>query len=182
MELKKEGKVRAIGSSNVEPHNVEKYLAAGCEIDIIQRKYSILERTVEANILPLCKKYGISFHAYSPLERGLLTGKIKSDYTYDAQDARVGQPWWAPERRQFALEFVNSLTDICEKYDCTQIELSIAFLLGQSDFINVICGAHRPKQIEADVPATEITICAEDLQEIKRRVEKLEANHPAEIL
>ena len=72
MDLKKEGKIRAIGLSNVQPHHIEEYVGLGCQVDIIQRKYSMLERSVEAEILPLCRKYGLSFHAYSPLERGLL--------------------------------------------------------------------------------------------------------------
>lgn len=67
MRLKKEGYIRAIGMSNAKPEQVEEYLACGCEIDILQRKYNILEREfVENNLLPLCRKYGMSFHAYSP--------------------------------------------------------------------------------------------------------------------
>ena len=53
MDLKKAGKIRCIGSSNVDPEHIEAYMACGCEIDIIQRKYTILARGVEENILPI---------------------------------------------------------------------------------------------------------------------------------
>ena len=79
MDLKKAGKIRCIGSSNVDPEHIEAYMACGCEIDIIQRKYTILARGVEENILPICEKYGMTFHAYAPIERGLLTGTVTKD-------------------------------------------------------------------------------------------------------
>lgn len=173
-ELKKEGKIRAIGSSNIVPKNFEEYTDAGCEIDIIQRKYSLLDRSAEKDLLPICRRHGITFHAYSPIERGLLTGKIAENYTFGSEDARAGQPWWEPERLPLAVRFVNGLKDICLKYGCTQTELAIAFLRGQGPFINVICGAHKPEQIDADIPAVEIVLAEEDLAEIRRRVELLE--------
>lgn len=174
MELKREGKIRAIGSSNVTVQNVEEYLACGCEIDIIQKKYSMLERSVETTLLPICREKGISFHAYSPLERGLLTGTVKKDYTYSEKDARAGQPFWAPDKMPIAIDFVAGLKGYCEKYGCTQTELAIAFLRGQGDFVNVICGAHKPEQIEADVGAADVVISQDDLKEMHNLLDDLD--------
>lgn len=176
MDLKKEGKIRAIGSSNVQPQHIQEYLDCGCEIDIIQRKYSMLDRSVEAEILPMCQKYGMSFHAYSPLECGLLTGKIQKDYVVAPGDARDGQPWWKPERLPYAVDFVAGLQDLCEKYSCNPLSLAVAFLRGQGSYINVICGAHKPDQIELDAPAAAVRLSAEDLAEIRRRLEALDAS------
>lgn len=174
MDLKKSGKIRAIGSSNVQISHIEEYLACGCQIDIIQRKYSMLERSVEADILPLCQKYGMSFHAYSPLERGLLTGGISKDYVVPAGDARDGQPWWKPEKMPYAIDFVEGLKDLCEKYQCSRLALAIAFLRSTGDYINVICGAHKPEQIEADIPAADVVLHSEDVEELRRRITALE--------
>ena len=175
MELKKEGKIRAIGSSNVTVENVKEYLACGCEIDIIQKRYSMLDRTVEDTLLPLCEQNGISFHAYSPLEKGLLTGNVKKDFVFGEKDARADQLWWKPERMPYAIDFVHSLSDICEKYQCSYAELAIAFLRSRGDFINVICGAHRPSQIEADVPAADLILQKEDAALIRGRLAELDA-------
>lgn len=175
LDLKKAGKIRAIGSSNVDPCHIEEYLSLGCEIDIVQRKYSLLERGVEAEILPLCREKGMTFHAYSPLERGLLTGKVSKDYVMPAGDAREGQPWWKPERMPLAIDFVAGLQDMCDKYSCDRLSLAVAFLRGQGDFINVICGAHRPDQVELDAPAADVHLSEADLAEIHSRIEALEA-------
>lgn len=177
MDLKKAGKIRAIGSSNVQVSHIEEYLACGCEIDIIQRKYSMLERSVETDILPLCEKYGMSFHAYSPLERGLLTGTVSKDYRVPAGDARDGQPWWKPEKMPHAIDFVAGLDDICEKYQCSKLSLAIAFLRASGPYINVICGAHKPEQIAADLPAADVTLAPEDVRIIRERIAALESTY-----
>ena len=177
MDLKKAGKIRAIGSSNVQPSHIEEYMACGCEIDIIQRKYSMLERSVEADILPLCEKYGMSFHAYSPLERGLLTGNVSKDYVVPPGDARDGQPWWKPDKMPHAIDFVAGLDDICAKYQCSKLSLAVAFLRASGSYINVICGAHKPEQIEADVPAADVILAPEDIKEIRRRLSVLESTY-----
>lgn len=175
MDLKKAGKIRAIGSSNVRPEHIRAYQECGCQIDIIQRKYSMLERGVEADILPICREDGMSFHAYSPLERGLLTGKVSKDYVVPAGDARDGQPWWRPGRMQLAIDFVDGLGDLCEKYSCDRAAIAVAFLRGQGSFVNVICGAHRPDQVESDARAAEVRLAPGDLAEIRSRIEALEA-------
>ncbi len=176
MRLKQEGYIRAIGMSNAKPEQVEEYLACGCEIDILQRKYNILEREfVETNLLPLCRKYGMAFHAYSPLERGILTGKYRKDYQVDPLDARTKLLWWKPENYPLAIDFVDGLADLCEKNHCSLTDLAVSFLLAQGDFINVICGAHKPEQIEADIQAASVELSPEDVAEIRRRVEALEA-------
>ena len=177
MDLKKEGKIRAIGSSNVNPEHVEAYLACGCEIDILQRKYSMLERGVETTLLPLCEKYGMSFHAYSPLERGILTGTVARDRIVPPGDARDGQPWWKPERLPYAVDFVAGLADICKQYNCKPLDLAVAFLRSSGSYINVICGAHKPEQIEADAPAVDVELSAETVAEIRSRLVALEAAH-----
>lgn len=176
MTLKKEGHIRAIGMSNATPEKVEEYLSWGCEVDILQRKYNILERTfVETALLPLCRKYGMSFHAYSPLERGILTGKYRKDYQVDPLDARTKLLWWKPEHYPLAIDFVDTLHDLCEKNHCSLTDLAVAFLLGQGDYISVICGAHKPAQIREDIAAADVRLSKEDLGEIRRRVEQLEA-------
>ena len=175
MRLKQEGYIRAIGMSNAKPEDVEAYLACGCEIDILQRKYNILERElVETKLMPLCRKYGMSLHAYSPLERGILTGKYRKDYQVDPLDARTKLLWWKPENYPLAIDFVDSLSDICEKNRCSLTDLAVSFLLAQGEFVNVICGAHKPEQMEADIRAAEVELSAEDATEIRRRVEALE--------
>lgn len=173
MELKKEGKIRAIGASNMTVPQMEEYLKYG-EIDFAQKKYSIMTRDIEKDMLPFCQEHDVVLHAYATIERGLLTGKITKDYTYSEGDARGDQPWWRPERFPYAVDFVDSLRDMCEKYQCSMVNLSTAWLRAQSPNVNVICGARRVPQIEESALGCEVELMPEDVQEIRRRAEELD--------
>lgn len=172
MELKKEGKIRAIGSSNMTPDEIRAYTSCG-EIDIIQGHYSMLDRSAEKEIIPLCRELGLSFHGYMPLERGLLTGKTTADYKVQPGDAREDSPLWKPDKFPEVLGFVDSLKDICEKYHCTQPQLAVAFLLARGSDINVICGARRVFQIEDTALAADVELDESDVKEILSRMEKI---------
>lgn len=74
MELKQQGKIRAIGASNLNSEQFIEYVNNG-QLDLIQEKYSILDRVVEETFFGFCEEHGVTFQAYSPLERGVLTGK-----------------------------------------------------------------------------------------------------------
>ena len=175
MDLKKEGKVLALGLSNAQPDVIQDWLDHGCELDIIQRKYSMLTRNVEEGVLPLCREKGMSYHAYSPLERGILAGTVPADRVVPKGDARDGELWWSPDRLPSAVKFVDGLADICEQYQCTRVQLAVAFLRAQGDFVNVICGAHKPEQIEADAPAADVELSSETVADIRKRLAALDA-------
>lgn len=175
MDLKKEGKVLALGLSNAQPDVIQDWLDHGCELDIIQRKYSMLTRNVEEGVLPLCREKGMSYHAYSPLERGILAGTVPADRVVPKGDARDGELWWKPDRLPSAVKFVDGLADICEQYQCTRVQLAVAFLRAQGDFVNVICGAHKPEQIEADAPAADVELSSETVADIRKRLAALDA-------
>ena len=74
-DLKRAGKIRAIGASNVGAADLEAYAAAG-RLDAIQEQFSMVHRDIEAALVPLCTRHGISILSYSSLALGLLTGKI----------------------------------------------------------------------------------------------------------
>ena len=171
MELKKEGKIRAIGSSNMTPDEIRAYTAIG-EIDIIQGHYSMLERSAEKEIIPLCRQKGLSFHAYMPLERGLLTGKITKDYVVQPGDARDDSPLWKADVLPGAIDFVDSLEDICQAYHCSCAHLAIAYLRAKGEDINVISGARRVFQVEDIVKAVEVKLQAADVNEIEKRIKQ----------
>lgn len=175
MDFKKEGKIRAIGASNMTPEEVVSYTGCG-DVDIIQGRYSMLSRGPEGEggLLEQCREMGMSFHAYQPLERGLLTGKIGGDYVVPAGDAREGDPWWSAEKRPKALAFVEALREIAARYGCPLSNLPLAYLRGQGDDINVICGARRVSQIEETALAADLTLAEADLREIRKLADELQ--------
>lgn len=172
LELKKEGKIRAIGASNCETHHIKAYLERG-EVSIVQRRYNMLERTVEKEILPLCQKHGIAFHAYSPVVQGLLTGNIKKGFVVNPGDARDGEFWWNAERIPHVLDYVDNLRDICQEYHCNPSGLAIAYLRGKGDNVNVICGIRKEKHIRENILGAEIVLSPDTITEIDQRLSAL---------
>jgi methylglyoxal reductase len=172
-EFKREGKIRAVGLSNVTLEEIEDYQRNGLQVDIVQRRYSILDRYVEPEILPKLERDGISFHAYSPLERGLLTGGFGGGYQFADNDHRANQAWWQPEERSLAVAFVDSLRPVAQSYGKTLTELAIAFLLSRSPAVHVLAGARRPQQIELDAGG-QFEVSAADLSSIDERFAALQ--------
>ena len=111
MKLKEQGKIRAIGASNTTAEFIRGYCKYG-QLDVIQEKYSLLTRRIEKQLLPTCKELGVSIQAYSPLEQGLLTGKVTMDTTYPEGSTRNTNPCFQPARRAQAIRLLDSWSDL----------------------------------------------------------------------
>ena len=118
MKLKEQGKIRAIGASNVTADLIRGYCRYG-QLDVIQEKYSLLTRRIEKQLLPTCRELGVSVQAYSPLEQGLLTGKITMETAFPEGSTRNSNPSFQPARRKQALDLLAKWNDIqcrCTEY------------------------------------------------------------------
>jgi methylglyoxal reductase len=173
LELKKEGKIRAIGISNVTPEHVEEYMKYG-QVDLIQEKYSMLTREhVEKNILPLCEKHNITMQAYMPLEQGLLTGKVTMDTVISDTDIRNKILWYKPENRIKIINMLQGWKSLCEKYNCEISHLVIAWTIAQSDKINVLCGGRKPQHVSENAKAGKITLESDDIAKMNKDLASL---------
>ncbi len=174
MKLKEEGKIRAIAASNVDIDHMQQYQAAGI-LDAIQPRYSMLDRGIEKDILPYCMENSISTLVYSPLEQGLLTGKIGMDQTFAEGVYRNQIPWYLPANRQKVLNMLEGWSDLLSKYNCTLSQLVIAWTMAQDGVTFVLCGARKEAHVSDNVGAGDLEIEAEDLSRIRRDVEALGA-------
>lgn len=170
-ELKFQGKIKAIGAANVTKRHIEEYLKYG-DLDIIQAKYSVLDRNAEQELFPICKEKGIVFQAYSPLEQGLLTGNISKDYL--PKGAQSNKKWFQPGNMEKAIDMVAEWETLCEKYNCTVPNLAFAWILAQGDFINILSGASSKKNLEANIKAVDIKLSPDDERLIRNLAENLE--------
>lgn len=174
LKLKQDGKIRCIGLSNATPDELTDYMRCG-RIDIVQRKYNILDSAVEDQLFGLLKENKMSMHAYMPLERGLLTGCATMDTVCNKGDARDEEAWWKVERRPAVLRFLQELSKIAQQYSCSLGQLSIAYLLNQGSFVNVICGMRKTKHVEENALAAKISISEEDVKRIRTLADNLRA-------
>lgn len=170
LRMKEEGKIRAIGASNVDLTVLKDYVAAG-KLDVIQEKYSILDRKAEKDLLPFCEAYEITFQTYSPIEQGLLTGKIPDDYIPGKGDVREGKVWWKPENIRVANKMLKSWKDITDKYQCSLANLCIKWNSMVSNNINVLCGARKLSQIENIAKSMDIPLTWEEFLRMKREAD-----------
>ena len=174
MKLKEDGKIRAIGASNVDLDHIKQYQAAGI-LDAIQPKYSMLDREIEKEILPYCLTNGISALAYSPLEQGLLTGKISMNQTFPEGAYRNNIPWYLPVNREKVLNMLEGWTDLLSKYNCSLSQLAIAWTMAQEGITFVLCGARKETHVSDNVGAADLELDAADLSRIRQDAEALGA-------
>ena len=172
MKLKEQGKIRAIGASNVTADIIRGYCKYG-QLDVIQEKYSLLTRRVEKQLLPTCKELGVSIQAYSPLEQGLLTGKVTMETTYPEGSTRNTNPSFQPTRRAQAIELLEKWGDLTEKYDCTLAQLVIAMTARMIPGLHVLCGARTPEQVCDNAGALRIQLNGADAVRMKWDVDAI---------
>ena len=172
MKLKEQGKIRAIGAANVTADIVRGYCKYG-QLDVIQEKYSLLTRRIEKQLLPTCKELGVSIQAYSPLEQGLLTGKVTMETTYPEGNTRNSNPSYQPGRRAQALKLLDGWTDLTEKYHCTAAQLVIALTAKMIPGLHVLCGARTPEQVLDNVGALNLKLDGADAVRMKWDVDSI---------
>lgn len=170
-DLKTQGKIKAIGAANVDIKQIQEYLKHG-ELDIVQAKYSILDRGIEDEIIPCCRENGVTIQAYSPLEMGLLSGTMPRDYK--PVGAQIPKKWFQPDNMQKAMDVMDQWKPLCEKYNCTIANLALAWILAQGEFINLLSGSTTVDQIKENVKSTELELDPADVAMMRDMVEEID--------
>lgn len=170
-DLKAKGKIKAIGAANATPEHIKEYLKYG-ELDIVQGKYSILDRGIEKDLIPICRDNGITLQAYSPLEQGLLSGCLPRDY--QPVGAQCNKKWFQPDTMPKAMDMMDQWKPLCKKYDCSIANLALAWILAQGDFINLLSGANKVSEIEMNVKSASINLSKEDSDWMRQLAEEID--------
>lgn len=164
-ELVKEGKVRAIGLSEVSAATLRKAHAVH-PITAVQSEYSLWTRDPEDEILAACKELGVAFVAYSPLGRGFLTGQFKTFDDLAPDDYRRTSPRFQGENFEKNLLIVKKIEEIAVDKGCTPSQLALAWVMAQEDFIFPIPGTKRVKYLEENAGSMNVSFTKEELNEI----------------
>lgn len=175
LDLKREGKIRAIGVSNVNIRHLEEYRRFG-PVDSAQEKYSMLDRDLEADVIPYCIEHNIAILSYSPLALGLLTGKIALERQFPEDDQRYDDPRFGVENRQRAADMLALIQPIADRHSLTLAQLVIAWTAQQPGITHVLCGARNAQQAVENAHAGEVTLDAADLETLNSVVAQHAAN------
>ena len=161
-ELVKEGKVRHIALSEAGPETLRR-AAAVHPIAALQSEYSLWERDVEDEILPVCRELGIGFVPYSPLGRGFLTGQFKSLDDLPDNDWRRTDPRYAGDNFAENLKIVDVVRSVADAHGVSPAQIALAWLLAQGDDVVPIPGTKRRMTMEDSVAAADVTLTAADI-------------------
>jgi methylglyoxal reductase len=172
MDLRRAGKILAIGVCNVTIADMDAYRAAG-QIESNQARYSMLDRRLESGITADCIRHGVSILAYTPLEQGLLTGRITMGTAIQAGEYRNNLPWIRPANRRRVLDMLAGWNDLCRRHACTLSQLVIAWTVLQPGITHALCGARKSTHVQENAQAGSIKLTPADSARMRRDVEAL---------
>lgn len=175
-ELQKQGKIRAIGMSN---HQVEVMKRADTIIDLAstQSPYSMVYRKIEKDIIPYCLEENVGILAYSPLQRGLLTGKITSDYEFKGDDHRAENKFFKEPNRSRTNAFLDQIKPIAKEYGVTLAQLVINWTVQREGITAALVGARNAKQAEENAKSLSFHLSEEEINIINSEMEKVVIDH-----
>jgi len=169
-ELVKAGKVRYLGLSEASPATIRRAHAIH-PITALQTEYSLWERHVEAEILPVVRELGIGFVPYSPLGRGFLAGKITKPGDLPPGDSRVERyPRFKEEAMDRNLVLVDRVRAIAERKGMTAGQLALAWVLAQGKDVVPIPGTKRRRFLEENAAAADLALSPGEVAELEAAV------------
>jgi aryl-alcohol dehydrogenase-like predicted oxidoreductase len=164
--LVEEGKVRFLGLSEASPATLERAYSVH-PITALQTEYSLWTRDPEPEVLPMCRKLGVAFVAYSPLGRGFLTGAFKTPEDFDADDTRRLHPRFQGENFARNLELVEKVKQLAAQAGVTASQLALAWVLAQGEDIVPIPGTKRRKYLEENAAAVDLSLAPELVEDLR---------------
>jgi aryl-alcohol dehydrogenase-like predicted oxidoreductase len=171
-ELIAEGKVKHFGLSEAGVETIRRAHAVQ-PVTALQSEYSLWWREPEEEILPALEELGIGFVPFSPLGRGLLTGKIDEDTTFVDSDFRHNIPRFAPENRKANQGLVDLIKQISEQKRVTPAQIALSWLLSRKPWIVPIPGTTQLHRLEENLGAVDVGLTADDLDDIEQALETI---------
>lgn len=169
-ELIQAGKVRALALCEAKPETIRRAHAVH-PMAAIQTEYSLLYREPAEETLKTTRELGISFVAYAPLGRSLLTGAVKS-LADVATDRRKDHPRFHEANLANNLTLLAPLQDMAQRKGCTAGQLAMAWLLAQGDDLIIIPGTKRLERLKENLAAAEVSLSAAETAELSQAFPK----------
>jgi len=170
--LLKQGKVRAVGVSNYTVDMMERARKI-VPLASNQPPYSMLRRDIEADMVPYCLKHRIGILAYSPLQNGILTGKVPMDRVFPETDLRSRNRFYQPGNRRRILAFLDDLRPIAAAHQATLAQLVICWTIRRPGVTAALVGVRNPAQAEENAGAAAFKLADAETREINRRLDSL---------
>jgi aryl-alcohol dehydrogenase-like predicted oxidoreductase len=171
LELKAEGKVRAVGLSNHDTDELGRAEALG-HVDTLQPPFSAIHRGAAADLLPWCAAHATGVIVYSPMQSGLLTGAFSAERVsaLPENDWRRSDPDFT-DHLEANLAVADALAGVARRHDVPLPAAAVAWTLGFPGVTGAIVGARRPQQVDGWLPAADLSLDAEDYAAVAAAVD-----------
>lgn len=162
MRFRQEGKIRAIGLSNMTRATYDAFVYKGM-LDAVQLKYSLLDPEYGEQYFESCQANGVVYQAFSALARGILTGRLGRETVVENQ-AHKAFGWFQMERREDLIMMLeNWKKTLCPKYRCSLASLALAWTMGRCIMLTVLFGVRRIENLYDTLQSTQIKLEQEDV-------------------
>jgi aryl-alcohol dehydrogenase-like predicted oxidoreductase len=170
--LIEQGKVRAAGVSNFTVEELDRCRQL---VPVVshQPPYSMLKRDIEADLLPYCREHDVGVVVYSPLQKGLLTGKMTPDHEFAPGDHRATDPDFEADSIRRVNAFLDRIRPLAEAHGATLAQLVIGWTIRQPGVTAALVGARDAAQAEQNARAGELELSDDTLAVIDRELEEL---------
>jgi aryl-alcohol dehydrogenase-like predicted oxidoreductase len=159
------GKVRHLGLSEASADTVRR-AAAVHPIAALQSEWSLFTRDLEDDVVPACRELGIGLVPFSPLGRGILTGRVTATDDFADNDFRRTNPRFAAGAFEANLALVEVVRQVARARGCTPAQVALAWLHAQGDDVVPIPGTKRRAYLEENVGALDVELSADDLERL----------------
>ncbi len=172
-QLIKQGKVRAAGGSN---YTVDDMSRAGTVVPQASNQvaYSMVKRGIEEDIVPYCLENNIGIVVYSPMQRGILSGKIKPGHTFNPGDSRPDTPFYKPENVKRINEFLEKIKPVADGKGVNLAQLVLRWTLQMPGVTTVLAGIRNEQQLRENAKAMEFELSPEEMDFINKHLNELE--------
>jgi aryl-alcohol dehydrogenase-like predicted oxidoreductase len=171
--LIKKGKIRAAGVCN---YSIDDMKRADDVVSLASNQvpYSMLRRDIEKDLVPYCIENNKAILPYSPLQRGLLTGKFQEGHTFKGGDSRPITPYYKDGNIAKTNQFLESIRPIAQNHNVTLAQLVLRWTLQMPGITTVLAGARNIQQVEDNCGALGFTLSQEEMNSINQLLDQLD--------
>ena len=170
--LKEQGKIRAAGVCNFSGDQLQE-AEKTVSLEADQVPYNMVRRDIETDVVPWAVKNKKGIIAYSPMQRGLLTGKYKPETTLAEGDNRKDSMFFMPENIRRVNAFLEKIKPIADVHNASLAQLVLSWTLHQQGVIVALAGSRNPEQIKDNALAADLKLKEDEIREINKHLEYL---------
>ncbi len=166
--LVQDGKVGAVGVSNFSAEQMTEAQSALGDVPLAsnQPQYSLLDRRIERSVLPHCLDQQIGVVVYSPMARGILTGRVTMEREFPKSDGRSSDPMYHPENRRVILDALDAIRGVADSHGVSLANLVVAWTLHQPGITGALVGARTVEQATENAIAGSLRLDSAELATI----------------